>query len=165
MRLRASGPGSGIYMRFSNLPANKAAHMVTHIDAMSFTDTRIAEENGHPPPFDCIIQLPWDVRRTQNQNTGVVVTNTVHLHEKLRLYSARCLRFALASCATQRVYLIDEYNCRLVLPSHLEQLLDQPVGMAISVHKRNWAEYLENDRSLTVRIHPSICSQGHWSSR
>ena len=75
MRLRASGPGKGMYILFSNLSISK------------FNSSAHARSAQNPPAFDSVIQLPRDVRRTQNQDACVVMAYAVHLDQELGLDS------------------------------------------------------------------------------
>jgi len=78
-------------------------------------------ENSHRlPSFDGVIQRPRYVRGPKDKHTGVIVTNAVHLNQKLRLDTSRALRLALATGTSERIDFVDENNGRLVFSRHLE---------------------------------------------
>ena len=39
------------------------------------------------PPFDGIVQLPWNVGSAEDQDASVVVADPIHLHQKFCLDS------------------------------------------------------------------------------
>lgn len=73
IRFRASGPGSGMYIRFSNLR--------DHIWLILVRLQLMLDS----PALDRIVELPRDICGTQYQHTSIIVPNTVHLHKELGL--------------------------------------------------------------------------------
>jgi len=98
-------------------------------------------QDRHLPSLDGRVELPWDVCRTEDEHTRVVIAHTVdlasarcpiavvyqvtHLDQELRLDAPARLALALSSRTRQRVNLVNEDDCRLLLPRHREQLLHQ----------------------------------------
>ena len=76
MRLRASGVGSGMYIRFSNL--------------QEWVKLRLKSTDNYSPPLDGIIKLPGNIRRSQHQNAIIVVSDTLHLHQEFSLDTPGC---------------------------------------------------------------------------
>lgn len=74
---------------------------------------------------DGSIQLPGDVGSAQDQDTPRVLSDTVHLNEQFCFDTSRCLRFAFSTWPTQRIDFVNEDNSRLVLASHVKELLDE----------------------------------------
>lgn len=73
------------------------------------------------------VELPGDVGRAQHQDALAVVSDTVHLHQQLRLDTPRRLGLALATGPAQGVDLVDEEDRGLVFSRHAEQSLHEPV--------------------------------------
>lgn len=106
---------------------------------------------GHLPTLNGVVQLPGYIGGTEYKDAGIVVAYTVHLHQEFGLDSSRPLGFAFVPCAGQGVDFVDEYDRRLVLPGHLEQLLDQP-ERAMDEQPYDATE----DNQLTVPSLPAI---------
>lgn len=78
------------------------------------------------PSLNSVVQRPWNVGGSKDKHTGVIVTNAVHLHQKLRLDTSRTLRLALVTGPNKRINFIDEYDGWFVFSRHLEQLPYEP---------------------------------------
>jgi hypothetical protein len=77
------------------------------------------------PSSDGCVQLPGNVRRSENENTFRVLSNTVHLDEKFGLDTPTRFALAFASRSTESVYFVDEDNGGFVFAGQVEELFDQ----------------------------------------
>ena len=81
----------------------------------------------YAPALDGIVKLPWNIRRTEDQNTRIVVPNAIHLHEEFGLYSTRTLRLRLVTRPSKGVDLVNEDDRRFLFPCEFEELLDESI--------------------------------------
>ena len=72
------------------------------------------------PPLDSVVQSPWNIRGSKDKYTSVIVTNAVHLNQKLSLDTSRPFRLALITSSSERIYFVDEDDSRFVFSCHLE---------------------------------------------
>ena len=101
--------------------------------------------------FDGRVELPWNVGSTQDEDSRVIVTytlhlsrrswghysahvvhtrddeTTTHLNEELGLDPSTGFALPLASCSRQRIDFVDKDDGGFTLPCHLKQLLDEPL--------------------------------------
>jgi hypothetical protein len=88
--------------------------------AIQCTDNQCPQ---HPtPPFDRIIQSPRNIRGSKDKHTGIVVTNAIHLNQKLRLDTSGALGLALVTSSGEGIDFVNEDDGWFVLSRHLEQL-------------------------------------------
>lgn len=92
------------------------------------TSVRIRERNVDTlleSTSNSIIEFPWDIGGSQDQDTIHIISYTLHLNEEFGFNSARGIVFSLRSATTQRIDLIDENDRGLLVTGHLKQLFDQ----------------------------------------
>lgn len=80
------------------------------------------------PSLDRRIQLPRNIRRTQDQHPRLIIPDTIHLDEEFRLDASGSFGFTLASRASEGVDLVDEDDGGLGFTGHLEELLNESEG-------------------------------------
>ena len=72
------------------------------------------------PSLDRVVQSPRNVRGSKHKYTSVVVTNSVHLNQKLRLDASRTLGFALTTGPGEGIDFVDKDDGRFIFSRHLE---------------------------------------------
>ena len=72
------------------------------------------------PPLDSVVQGPGNIRGSEDKHTGVVVTNTIHLNQKLSLDTSRPLGLALITSSSEGIDFVDKDDSRFAFSRHLE---------------------------------------------
>lgn len=103
-----------MYMRFSNLKVERFS-----VESERFLSPFL-------PPLDSIIQSPRNVRSSKDEETSIVVTNTVHLNQKLCLDAPRPLGLAIPTSSGEGINFVNEDDSWLVFSRHLEKLPYEP---------------------------------------
>jgi hypothetical protein len=78
------------------------------------------------PSLDSIVQSPRNIRGSEYKHTSVIVTNTIHLNQKLRLDASRPLRLALVTSSSEGINFVNKDDSWFAFSRHLKQLSHKP---------------------------------------
>lgn len=71
------------------------------------------------------VERPGSIRRAENQDALRILAHTVHLHKELGLDTSAAFALRVRSGRTQRVYLIDEDDARVMASAEFEEISHQ----------------------------------------
>jgi len=91
-----------------------------------------------------LIQLPWSIGSSHNQNTLLTVSATIHLNQELGLDSPRWLILTFGSLTAERINLIDKDHRWLPFSCELKKLLYQSFRLTLpfthEIGRWDWEE-------------------------
>lgn len=82
------------------------------------------------------VETPWDVGGRKDEDPVGVVADTVHLDEELGLDAAGRLGLVVGTGGAERVDLIDEHDAGTLGSGHVEESLDELLGLTKPLGKK-----------------------------